>query len=82
MVIEYIRGNYEYISGKLERIEGPEMTIEKDKKMFEIIRKIRNEIHESIYLTSDTPSENEDKKVPILDLRRRSRSHKITPLVS
>ena len=69
MVIEYIRGNYEYRSGKLERKEGPKMTVEKDKKMFEIKRKIGNEIHESIQLTNDTPSENEDKKVPILDLK-------------
>ena len=37
--------------------------------MFKIIKEIGNEIHSSIQLTSDTPSENEDSKVPILDLK-------------
>ena len=37
--------------------------------MFKIIKEIGNEIHKSIQLTTDTPSENEDKKVPILDLK-------------
>ena len=69
MVIEYMIGNYDYVAGKLEKIEGPDTEDEKDQRMFEIIRKVGNEIHKSIQLTSDTPSENEDGKVPILDLK-------------
>ena len=37
--------------------------------MFRIVRDIGNEIHKSIQLTTDTPSENADNKVPILDLK-------------
>ena len=40
-----------------------------DQKMFKIIKSIGNEIHKSIQLTCDTPSANEDGKVPILDLK-------------
>lgn len=69
MVIEYMIGNYDYVAGKLEKIEGPDTEDKKDQRMFEIIRKVGNEIHKSIQLTSDTPSENEDGKVPILDLK-------------
>ena len=36
---------------------------EKDQMMFRIVRDIGNEIHKSIQLTTDTPSENEDRKV-------------------
>ena len=69
MVIEYMIGNYDYVARKLEKIVGPDTEDKKDQRMFEIIRKVGNEIHKSIQLTSDTPSENADGKVPILDLK-------------
>ena len=45
------------------------MKKKRDQQMFNIIREIGNEIHPSIQLTRDTQSENEDNKVPILDLK-------------
>ena len=40
-----------------------------DKKNMGMVQQIANEIHRSIEVTTDYPSRNEDKKVPILDLR-------------
>ena len=70
MVIEFLKDNYKYEAGKLVKEERTGIEEEeKDQKMFKIIKEIGNEIHRSIQLTTDTPSENEDKKVPILDLK-------------
>ena len=70
MAVESLEKNYVYEEGRLKEIEGehPNNT-DLDQKMFEIIKAVGNEVHESIQLTSDTPSENEDGKVPILDLK-------------
>ena len=40
-----------------------------DERTFEVIKEIGNTIHPSIRLTIDFPSKNQDKKVPILDLK-------------
>ena len=42
---------------------------EQDKKMFEEIKNIGNNIHTSIQLETDYPMNYEDKKVPILDVK-------------
>ena len=44
--------------------DGPE-----DEKNMRMVQRIANGIHKSIEVTADYPSRNEDKKVPILDLR-------------
>jgi hypothetical protein len=65
-----IEDRYDFINGELIEIE-PDATnnIKKDKRTFDIIRTIGDEIHESIKLTTDVPSNNDDEKVPILDLK-------------
>ena len=42
---------------------------EDDKRTFKILRQIGNSIHSSIELETDVPSNHEDKKLPILDLK-------------
>ena len=71
MIIEYLEGRFEYEEGRIVEKEGTEEVgeEEKDQMMFRIVRDIGNEIHKSIQLTTDTPSENADNKVPILDLK-------------
>ena len=65
-----IGNEYDYINGSLVRHDTErEDTVELDLKTFDIVRQIGNEIHQSIELTIDTPSKNEDQKVPILDLK-------------
>ena len=59
-----------YESGALVRIQdGVESEAEPDVRTFNAIRDIGNELHSSIQLTRDVPSEHTDKKVPILDLK-------------
>ena len=43
--------------------------VQGDRRTFKIIKQIGDEIHRSIGLTTDVPSENTDQKVPILDLK-------------
>ena len=43
--------------------------IEPDMRTFNVIKDIGNEIHQSIQLTRDVPSNHPDRKVPILDLK-------------
>ena len=71
MIIEYLKGKFKYEEGRILEKGGTEEGEgeEKDQMMFRIVRDIGNEIHKSIQLTTDTPSENEDRKVPILDLK-------------
>ena len=67
---ETVKQNYEYVEGKLiETNEELSNEIPADKKTFDIIRTIGDEIHESIKLTADVPSNHDDQKVPILDLK-------------
>ena len=42
---------------------------EEDIRTFDVIRKVGNEIHSSIQLTADTPSNHHNNKVPILNLK-------------
>ena len=61
-----------YINGRLEYTEDAKMAdeaIPSDKRTFEIIRQIGNSIHQNIKLETDVPSNYEDKKLPILDLK-------------
>ena len=41
-----------------------------DKAIMDKIREIGNSIHKSIEITTDTPSEHSDKKMPVLDLKK------------
>ena len=50
-------------------MEGPREEDEDDETTIEKIRTIGEEIHQSIKLTKEVPSENEDKKLPVLDLK-------------
>ena len=43
--------------------------IEDDKRTFNIIRQIGDQIHSSIKLEVDVPSNHDDRKIPILDLK-------------
>ena len=58
-----------YENGRLTENEQVNDETNDDTRTFDIIRRVGNEIHSSIQLTKDTPSENPDKKVPILDLK-------------
>ena len=49
-------------------IEAEEL-IHKDKRTFELIKKIGDDIHKNIILETDVPSNYEDEKLPILDLK-------------
>ena len=50
-------------------IEESRQDEEDDESTIEKIRKIGESIHQSIKLTKETPSEHEDKKLPVLDLK-------------
>ena len=42
---------------------------EEDKNIMDKVRQIANSIHESIQIETDTPAQNKDKKMPILDIK-------------
>ena len=72
LAMEAIGKEYEYHDGELKIRSAQKQTNEienDDKRTFEIIQEIGNDIHHSIQLTTDVPSNNEDGKVPILDLK-------------
>ena len=70
IAVNRVREGIKYSGGALVRETDEEQgTMEKDKRTFEIIKKIGDEIHRSIGLTIDVPSDNDDRKVPILDLK-------------
>ena len=48
---------------------GSDSLIPSDKRTMEVIREIGNSIHPSIQLEVDYPSNHEDGKMPILDLK-------------
>ena len=52
-----------------ESLVETEAVIENDKRTFKLIKKIGDEIHKSIKLETDVPSNYEDGKLPILDLK-------------
>ena len=65
-----ISREYDYENGQLKLLSAQsEENEEDDARTFRIIQKLGNEIHESIQLTIDVPSKNDDQKVPILDLK-------------
>ena len=49
---------------------GSDSLIPSDKRTMEVLREIGNSIHPSIQLEVDYPSNNEDGKMPILDLEK------------
>ena len=61
-----------YANGKLyvdeEAVEG-DMLISGDKRTMEVVKSIGNGLHPSIQLEVDCPSNHEDGKMPILDLK-------------
>ena len=68
--VHAIEEGYEYVEGGLNRLEEGEMNnIPRDQRTFDIIRKIGDDIHKSIQLTADVPSNYSDGRVPILDLK-------------
>ena len=57
--------NYEYVGG-LNRSEEEQMNnIPRDQRTFDIIRNVGDDIHKSIQLTADVPSNYSDGRVPI-----------------
>ena len=50
-------------------LEESRQNEEDDEATIEKIRRIGESIHQSIKLTKETPSEHEDKKLPVLDLK-------------
>ena len=61
--------NVDDINTVVDEVEsGEEEKSQGDQRTFKAIQTAGNEIHSSIQLTYDTPSENADQKVPILDL--------------
>ena len=61
---------YEYVGGRFNRSEEEHMNnIPRDQETFDIIREVGDDIHKSIQLTADVPSNYSDEKVPILDLK-------------
>ena len=61
-----------FIEGVLvteSEVEGEDVLTPDDKRSFELVRMIGESIHKSIKLTVDVPSNHEDGKVPILDLK-------------
>ncbi len=72
MCVNAIRPGMKWDGNELvydERTESTEKEKESDKRTFDIIKEIGNSIHRSIQLVTDIPSENDDKKIPILDLK-------------
>ena len=68
--VHAIEEGYEYVEGGFNRLEEGEMNnIPRDQRTFDIIRKIGDDIHKSIQLTADVPSNYSDGRVPILDLK-------------
>ena len=70
MGVEAIDCNYSYIDKKITRRNDElNSNITEDKNTFDIIKTIGEEIHESIKLTCYVPSNYDDNKVPILDIK-------------
>ena len=68
--VEAVNRNHEYIDGQLITTNDElNSDLPDDKNTFDIIKKVGDEIHESIKLTTDVPSNHDDNKVPILDLK-------------
>ena len=61
---------YGYVDGAIvEQGDGEREDGESDKRTFNVIKQIGNEVHRSIQLTDDVPSNHIDRKVPNLDLK-------------
>ena len=68
--VKSLSHNDGYLIGeKMQLNSDSDETLPNDKETFDIIRDMGNEIHESIKLTNDVPSNHRDGKVPILDLK-------------
>ena len=70
--VNVITAGMKWDNGKLvydENIVEEEAKKEDDKRTFQIIKEIGDEIHHSIQIEIDVPSNHEDNKIPILDLK-------------
>ena len=57
------------LSTNEEQGKEKETTVDSEKAIIERVRDIGDQIHESIQLEADFPSNHEDAKVPILDVK-------------
>ena len=70
IAVNKVDDGYGYVGGNIVIQEGDDRNdIEVDKRTFDVIRRVGNEVHESIQLTADVATDHEDCKVPILDLK-------------
>ena len=68
--VQAIEEGYEYVEGRLNQSEEEHMNnMPRDQRTFDIIRNVGDDIHKSIQLTDDVPSNYSDGRVPILDLK-------------
>ena len=67
--VEATNRSHKYIDGQLITTNDELSNLPNGKNTFDIIQKIGDGIQESIKLTTDVPSNHDDKKVPILDLK-------------
>ena len=63
--MKYVEGRLEYDQER----EIEERDLPEDKRTFKLLQEIANSIHPSIQLEFVVPSNHDDKKVPILDLK-------------
>ena len=70
IIVQGIPKNRTYNGTNLIEVEGEQdKDTELDKHTMEIIQKVANEIHPSIEMEIDFPSQHPDKKLPILDIK-------------
>ena len=70
LAIDQVEEGTTYEDGTLvQNINGEDRDIEPDARTFDVVRSAGNEIHRSIQMTRDVPSNYTDRKVPILDLK-------------
>ena len=68
--VQAIEEGNEYVEGGLHRSEEERMNNRpRDQRTFDIIRNVGDDIHKSIQLTADVPSNYSDGRVPILHLK-------------
>ena len=69
---EALEPGTDYVKGKLvlkpEKIDEDNV-VSADIRTMNVIRKVADEVHDMIKFTVDAPSNHEDKKMPVLDLK-------------
>ena len=72
LVVEALQKGTKYYDGKLifdESLAAEERNLHIDQTTMNVLTEIANQIHKMLSFTNDVPSNHEDKKVPILDLK-------------